>query len=50
MITRHNLIEVDYKNKTAILENLDKPGTSIKQNVSSMWKKRVYWELYWLFF
>lgn len=36
MITRHNLIEVDYKNKTAILENLDKPGTFIKQNVSSL--------------
>jgi hypothetical protein len=33
------LVEVDYKNKTAILENLDKPGTFIKQDVSYALKK-----------
>jgi len=35
-------VEVDYKNKTAILENLDKPGTFIKQNVSDIAFKIFY--------
>lgn len=34
LVTRHNLVEVDYKNKTAILENLDQPGQFVKQNYS----------------
>ena len=31
--TQTHLIEIDYKNKQAIFEKLDKPGTIVKMNV-----------------
>lgn len=33
MNTRINLVEVDYKNNSAIFENLDEPGKFVKFNV-----------------
>jgi hypothetical protein len=30
---RKSLTEIDYKNRTAIFEDLDKPGTFIKKHV-----------------